>query len=60
MGLVPSLAYQPSSTILGLEWVVMVVVLEKKKLGLLNDEDVSGDESGCGNLKRWGDDVGSD
>ena len=59
-GLVPGLAYQPSSTILGSERVVMVLVLEKKRLGLSNDEDASGDESGCWNLKRWEEDVGSD
>ena len=59
-GLVPGLACQPSSTIVGSERLVMVVGLEKKKLGLSNDEDASGDESGCGDPKRWTKDVGSE
>ena len=58
-GLVPGFACYPSSTIVGSERVAMVVV-EKKRLGLSNDEDASGDESGYGDPKRWERDVGSD
>ena len=58
-GLVPSFAAYPSSTFVGTERIVVVVVL-KKRLGLSMDKDASGDEDRCGDPKRWEEDVGSD